>query len=297
MKAGLIIVCAGVVATAAAADARMLDLAKPEDVIRAEIRLNCATDPAKPRIGWMRGRIMARRQGEPDVHLFDVQAVNTRACQIFDDPARGPGYRAVNREILVYIDPATGEILDRWANPWTGETVDVITMYNDPVNMREPKYARDAGGRPTAKWEGQIVGSMAVTLNARNHFRDGPMSGDYQDYVGGKYSVLESSSMIVPVAAWLDTEAPLPVPAVSSWTRISPWLPWMKMAGREGYTVLVSNWFTATSLDEVDEPLRSAIRTRHPEYAVAPPLDDTRPAINSWDAMKKAIDAKRATAK
>jgi hypothetical protein len=138
---------------------------------------------------------------------------------------------------------------------------------------------------------------MAVTQNARNFFRDGPMGGDYQDYVGGKYSVLESSAMIVPVADWLDTEAPVPVRAVSTWTRVSPWLPWMKMAGREGYTVLVSTWTTAAGIEEIDEPLRSAIRTTYPDYALAPPLDDTRPSVNSWDGMKQAIDAKRAAGK
>jgi hypothetical protein len=274
------------------ASARQLDLSKPEDVIAAEIRLGCAPDPSKPRISWMTGKIIGRRQGEPDRHLFDVQGYNARACTTMNDPKRGPGYRSVTREIMFYIDPASGRIIDTWANPYTGETVDVIHMFNDPVNMAEPKHAYGKDGKP-ASWNGRIVNGMAVTQNMNSFFRDGPMSGDYQDYVGGKYAVVEVSTMVLPAAEWLDTERPAPVRGASSWTRVSPWLPWMKMAGREGQTVLSATWFSGGSLDDVPEPARTAIRETYPAFATAPPLDDTRPSVTSWVAAKKAIDAGR----
>jgi hypothetical protein len=44
---------------------------------------------------------------------------------------------------MVSLDPKTNEIVDRWQNPWTGETVEVIHVANDPVNMRQPRYARE----------------------------------------------------------------------------------------------------------------------------------------------------------
>lgn len=281
------------VGMASTASARMLDLTKPDDIIRAEIKLGCAPDPAKPRLSWMTGKIMARRQGEPDKHIFDVQAINTRACQTFEDATRGLGYRAVTREIMFYLDPATGKIIDTWQNPWTGETVDVIHMFNDPVNMAEPKYAIGKDGKPIT-WDGRIANGMAVIQKTNNFFRDGPMSGDYQDYVGGKYSVMEASATVIPVASWLETSKKGFVPVVSAWTRISPWLPWMKMAGREGQAVLSSTWYSAGSFDDVPEPARSETLAKFPAYATAPPFDDARPSVNSWNGMKKAIDEKRA---
>ncbi|MDX2145525.1 MAG: DUF1838 family protein [Rhodospirillaceae bacterium] len=282
--------------SSSAVEARTLDLAKPEDVIAAEIRLNCAPDPAKPAMRWMSGQILGRRQGELDRHLFNVQGLNTAACQTVQDAKRGPGYRSVTREIMFYTDPATGKILDTWANPYTGETVPVIHMFNDPVNMAEPKHAYDKSGKP-ATWDGQIVNGLAHTQRANHFFRDGIMSGDYQDYVGGKYSVLELRSILVPVDAWLDTSKPLPVRGSSVWSRISPWLPWMKMAGREGSTALTSTWFTVKDMSEVPEPLRSEVLNKYPVFATAPPLDDTRPSVNSWVGVKKAIDETRAKAK
>jgi hypothetical protein len=270
------------------AEARTLDLAKPEDIIRAEIRLDCSADPNKPRLRWMSGLIMARRQGEPDQRILDVQALNTSACQVFEDAKRGPGYRSVTREIMFYLDPATGKILDTWKNPLTGETVPVIHMFNDPVNMTKPKFAYDEAGKPVT-WEGRITAGYAHIQRARNFFRDSPMGGDYQDYVGGKYSVLELSSALIPTATWLDTAKPAPVRGMAVWSRIGPWLPWMKMAGREGSTALTSTWFSAASMDEVPEPLRSEVLTKYPVFATAPPLDDTRASVNSWDGVKKAI--------
>lgn len=289
----LILAAVALLSATTASEARQLDLTKPDDIIRAEIKLGCAADPAKPRISWMTGKVVARRQGEEDRHIFNVQALNTRACQTFDDPKRGPGYRAVTREIMFYLDPVTGKILDTWQNPWTGEAVEVIHMFNDPVNMAEPKFAIAADGKPVT-WSGQIANGMAIMQNARSFFRDGPMSGDYQDYVGGKYAVMEISATVVPLAPWLDTAAKGYVPAVSTWTRISPWLPWMKMAGREGQTVLAATWTTAASINDVPEPARSAVLNTYPAYATAPPFDDARPTVTSWNGVKKAIDAKRA---
>jgi len=51
---------------------------------------------------------------------------------------------------LIYLNLQTGEILNRWQNPWTGETVGVIHVANDPVNVRLPRFAREPDGKPIA---------------------------------------------------------------------------------------------------------------------------------------------------
>ncbi len=286
----LIAIAVGMIA---GADARQLDLSKPADMIRAEMRLDCSPDPAKPRLRWMSGQIVSRRQGEPDQRILNVQGLNASACQTFDDPKRGPGYRTVTREIMFYLDPVTGKILDEWKNPLSGETVKVVHMFNDPVNMPKPKFAYAEDGTP-AKWNGQIVGAYAHIQRANNFFRDNPMGGEYQDYVGGKYSVLELRTQLIPIKEWLDTDKPTPSPAMAVWSRIGAWLPWMKMGGREGMTVLTSTWFSTPDMSQVPEPLRSEVLSKYPVFATAPPLDDARPSVSSWDGVKAAIAARRA---
>ena len=76
----------------------------------------------------------SRVQGEADRLLFRVEGMNIRACTSIKDPERGDGFRMVSRELLFYQDPKTGEIMNQWTNPWTGETVEVLHVANDPVN-------------------------------------------------------------------------------------------------------------------------------------------------------------------
>ena len=45
------------------------------------------------------------------------------------------GYRIYSREVLYYLDPVTGEILEEWSNPFLGgRKVEVVHIQNDPVN-------------------------------------------------------------------------------------------------------------------------------------------------------------------
>ena len=41
------------------------------------------------------------------------------------------------------------------------------------------------------------MGDYLVADRTMPFFRDNPMGGDYQDYVGGKYHVMETSAMII----------------------------------------------------------------------------------------------------
>ena len=47
----------------------------------------------------------------------------------------------------MYQDPVSKEILKTWDNPWTGETVNVIQIENDPVNQW-PFHEKGRDGRP-----------------------------------------------------------------------------------------------------------------------------------------------------
>ena len=278
------------------AGAATLDLSKPEDVIAAEIRLGCAPDPKHPRLSVNQGSVYSHRAGEPDRHLFDVLGLTTRACEVMRDPKRGPGYRAVGREIMFFIDLASRDILESWLNPWTAERVEVLHMLNDPTSMAQPRYAFSAEREPEARWTGTIVEGLAVSRRTQPFFRDNPLGGPYQDFIGGKYHVLESSTDVVPVASWLDTSVPSASRGVSSWTRISPWLPWMKMGDREGLIVITSYWTSVGSLDALPEPLRGRVRADFPQFAEAPPFDDRRPFVYSWISYRQQIDARRAAA-
>ena len=135
------------VAAAPARPAGPLDPARPEDALLLNRKMNCSLEDGLPVIHWWKGTMMSRVPGERDRVLFNVQGMNIRQCGSFSDPKRGPGFRSVSREVMLYLDPQTNAVLERWKNPWTGEEVEVIHVANDPVNMRTPTFAYGADGK------------------------------------------------------------------------------------------------------------------------------------------------------
>lgn len=291
------ILIATVSSTALAKD---LDLSDPNDVIRAQIKQSCSLTPGEEAIYWWQGKMYSRRPGEKDRHLFNVQGMNVRACQILEDEKKGLGYRTVSREVMFYLDPQTNEVVNTWVNPWTGEEVQVIQVANDPVNMqlgdgRFPVFAYNEDGTPRARWsafahEGYYLnGGGAARL-----FYDNPLAGEYQEYVGGTYHAMEFGTGASPIADVVDGDAATVSDRVISWARVSKWLPWMKMGDRDGVVIFHTAGLRLDGFESLPDVVKNEIRQNYPAYVKAPPLDDARPNETSWTVTKRAIDERRA---
>lgn len=264
------------------------------DAIRLDAKMTCGTtEQGVTRYGMWEGKLYSRVPAEKDRHLFDVVGINTRQCAQLNDPVRGPGFRSVSREIMVYLDPRTHEIIDRWENPWTGQTIDVIHVANDPVNMRQPSYARDAAGKP-ARTELREYGDVLVSSHEVPLFYTNPLAGDYQAYVGGAYHAMEIFNTFYPRADLLNDKARRIGDPHLAWQRVSSWLPWMQMADRPGLMIFNATGFSTFDSARIPPILRRVLDERYPEYLVPPPIDDARPNETTWTVTKKAIDAQRA---
>jgi hypothetical protein len=276
----------------AAANAGQLDLSNPEDAVKAMRKLQCNLEDGEPAVYWWTGSAYSRVPGEKDRRLFDYHGMNVRACQTLSDEEHGYGYRQVSREIVIYLDPESGEILRTWTNPWTGKKLQVMHIANDPVNSRFPTYARGPRGPfqlpATTFKNGRGWMSIEVPL-----FYSNPLGGEYQDYVGGTYQAIEMFNFFFDEAELLDTEVGGLVGANVSWARISKWLPWMEMGDRVGWMMYNGAGQRIRNWDELPELLKEELRANYPEYAEPPPLDDRRPNETSWTYFKKWVDAKR----
>ncbi len=278
-------------ALSTSAQARMLDPNVPADAVEIAKRVQCGEADGKPAVYHWSGNVYSRVAGEPDKLLFKGEGMNVRQCVSVDDPKRGKGWRMVSREIMLYLDPKTGEVLRNWANPWTGETVEVMQIANDPVNQR-PSFAINADGTPyksNMRREGRWL-FMPVEVPL---FYTNPLSGEYQDYVGGKYHAMEIFDFAFDAAEMLDTKNSTAYPVVS-WVRISDWMPWMKMRGRQGQMVFNAMGNKLKSYDELPKVLKDEIALNYPNYTAPPPADDARPNETTWTVFKKKIDAAKA---
>ena len=278
----------GVVLPATAAD---LDLSDPADAVRAMRKIQCNLEDGDPAVYWWTGRVYSRVPGEKDRLLFTYHGMNIRACKTFEDPERGYGYRMVSREVLIYQDPATGEIVRTWTNPWTGEELEVIHIANDPVNSRAPTFANGPRGPfrlPATFKEGRGWMSFEVPL-----FYTNPLGGEYQEYVGGTYQAIEMFNFYFDEARLLSGDVERLDDTHVGWSRVSKWLPWMRMGDRAGQMMYNGAGKRVAGFEALPDILKDEIRANYPEYVEPPPLDDSRPNETSWTYMKKRIDAAR----
>ncbi|MEZ5498378.1 MAG: DUF1838 family protein [Steroidobacteraceae bacterium] len=271
---------------AVATQAEPLDIYTADGALAAMRKVQCSMVDGEAVTYYWHGETYSRVPGEADRKLFDVIGMNIRACATINDPQRGKGWRLVSRELLIYVDPATGEPLTEWNNPWTGAAVKVVQTANDPVNQ-PPLFPLGRDGKPVS-WRGTVSGdqwwqTLTVPLFYRN-----PLGGDYQKYIGGTYHATEMFNFFGPIAALTDqsvTSAPVQV----GWVRISGWLPWMEMGDRSGLLYFHSAGRKLGSWDELPEAFRSLIERDYPLWKSPPPLDDKRPNETSWTYFRKQV--------
>lgn len=269
--------------------AQQLDPDDPDDALTISRKVGCSTVDGEPITYSWHGRAYSRRQGEQDKMLFHIEGMNVRACTSVSDPEKGDGYKLVSREILLYKNPESGEVLSTWDNPWTGETVDVLHVANDPVNFTSYKIGRD--GKPST-WRGNIQDDRWWTTMTVPLFYPNPLASEYQAEIGGTYHATEMFNFLGDTASLFDagnTTAEVQV----GWVRMSDWLPWMMMEGREGLIYMHTAGRKLDSWDELSDIMKAEIHDNYPDYVGPPPADDPRRNETSWLYYKKVRDGER----
>ncbi len=278
---------------ASPAQARTLDPAVPEDAVEISKRMQCGVSADEPAVYHWSGNIYGRSPGQRDKLLFKGEGMNIRRCVEVEDPERGTGWRIISREIMLMLDPKTGEVVDTWENPYTGETVEVMQIHNDPVNSR-PTFPRGADGTPYRISTLREAGPYVFMPFEVPLFYTNPLTGDYQEYVGGKYHAMEIFDFAALKDELYDSTKPTAYPMIS-WVRISGWAPWMKMGGRPGQMVFnAMGRKLPGGFEELPDVLKDEIRENYPIYEDAPPKDDTRKNETTWTKFKLLTDRARA---
>ncbi|MEP5938413.1 MAG: DUF1838 family protein [Erythrobacter sp.] len=273
--------------------AQTLDPNVPEDALEITKRLQCGVSADEPAVYHWSGNIYGRSPGVRDKLLFKGEGMNIRRCVEVSDPERGTGWRLISREVMLMLDPETGEVIDEWENPYTGETVDVMQIHNDPVNGR-PNFATNRDGSPLRISTLREVGPFVFMPFEVPLFYTNPLAGDYQDNVGNKYHAMEIFDFAALKDELYDASKPTAYPMIS-WVRISPWAPWMEMGGRPGQMVFnAMGRKLPEGFEGLPDVLKDEIRENYPIYEQAPPKDDTRRNETTWTKFKLLTDKARA---
>ena len=94
-------------------------------------RIQADLDSEKESICYTTGQILGVRPGEAVKQLCGFE---TFLCTRLMPAAEDGSIRRLNKEVIFYTDPRTGQMIDEWTNPWTDEKVKVVHVANDPFN-------------------------------------------------------------------------------------------------------------------------------------------------------------------
>jgi hypothetical protein len=282
------LVAAGL-ALAAALPAAALDLTRAEDNLTALAKMRCSLDPADHVVTWWKGTIFAQFQGKAPSAIMGFEGYNI--CRM--EPMEDGSWRFISRELSFYRDLKTGALIDTWDNPFNGKAVDVIHVANDPVNSVFSAKRRD-GSPNILPWEG-AGGDLMMTFNVPLAYPNPLQPKDFPEESSGETYVGSEHFMFFTQRAAIDDPKVKNAPASYGWTRIGPWLPWMKMGTAPGNLLYIAQGHKLGGIEELPADMRERIAAKYPEYAKAPEAW-SQPNETSWTYYRKLKEKEKAAA-
>lgn len=273
--------CAGPVEPPAPAPPRRepADFTDPVQSLRAFIKLTGDLDPTRETPGWFGGTIFGdTRRDRPLKPLIGVEGFGVVRTEEQPDGS----FRVFNRECAFYKDLKTGEFIDEWKNPYTNEMTDVKPIHNMTVNAHLI-VSEKFGTAIEMDFDGKLMevplplgwhtfgDKLFSTFEVHTAFPSALDPETWPRESAGK--VLRIAEIFQRVANLAEAENPDLTSADYSgtWTRVGPWLPWMRQGQAEGSLLFRTFMTKLGSIDELPAGLRKITEERLPEFFVAPP--------------------------
>lgn len=232
------------------------------------------------------GTVYSYVPNEKKRELFRFEGFNIARTVVKEN-----GFELLTREAAFYIDPQTGKILETWKNPFTNQSVPVVQIWNDPVNQ---DLTFEAEYLPYIRkiLPATDLGDVIAYNNDIFPFYESPMPRkDYGEFSqSDTYQSAEFFQFFVSKADLAKKELSS-VPATISWTRISPWMPFMRMGDRVGNLVFVCRGSKlADGYQGLPKQIRDYVEANKPEFNSAP-TEFLTPNETSWTFFKKLVDS------
>jgi hypothetical protein len=280
---------AGLAATGAAAKIRTtdlesikgpaIDLTTPNGNMEALARLMGNTDMKSTKYGWAQGLVQGVQPGEA---VRDICGFTMLSCARLLPHESGTGYRKVLREIGLYTDLASGEIIEEMVNPWLNEKVKIVPITNDPFNQQitpyqsaPPSYGGLNKTAPPPPKPLQLNWTRrGSTLNLFSHINlfypsSLPPAKWPRENANPFNQVTETFIYQIP---WADMQnkKKTSVEYTGSWTRTTPWLPWLLMGPTPGHAQYATFMGAYDDINRVDRKTLDYVQKNYPLYMTAP---------------------------
>jgi hypothetical protein len=230
--------------------------------------------------GRCSGIVTGVRPGEAVRPMFGFEVFSTiRVLRQADG-----SYQRMTKETIFYTDPKTGDILDSWKNPYTGEQVRVVDVANDPYNWIIASTVQPPA-MPGIVTTGQAVpGGKPYLLHWMNFGPDIVVLTEdghayYKNLLDPQHWPRESAGPMVQSSelfryfirrADLEDPAKTHLPHEGSWVRVQPWLPWMLMGQTPGHVMYDGVFSSSLELDNCAPQVLARIKAKYPQFLTAP---------------------------
>ena len=257
-----------------------VNLADPAQSLRTLITLTGNLDPTNEPPGWFGGTIFSdTRRDRPLMPLIGVEGFGVVRTEEQPDGS----FRVFNRECAFYKDLKTGEFIDTWINPYTKEVCDVKPIHNLTVNAHLIVSKKFAGTAIEMDFDGTLMevplrlgwenfgDKLFSTFEVHTAFPSELTPEKWPRESAGK--VLRIAEIFQRVASLADVENPDTTSADYSgtWTRLGPWLPWMRQGQADGSLLFRTFMTKLEGIDQLPAGLRKITEERLPEFFQAPP--------------------------
>lgn len=264
-----------------------LILSNPDDYLESFLKTR-ADLTGQEVVYWWKGYIYSFVPNQKDKAIMQFEGFNISRLEQTEN-----GYLLLTKEAAFYEDLQTGKILNTWDNPFTEKTVEVVHIWNNPVNQAF-EFPEEYKPYINKIFPSTDLGdNMSFNLNI---FLDYPSPLTIQEFPlnsqNDTYEAAEMFQFFVNKDELLNKENKS-VNANLNWTRISPWMPFMEMGNTPGNLVFscvgkkLNNGY-----QDLPVHIKQYVEKNKPEFSSAPD-EYSEPNETSWTFFKKLHNNKQ----
>ena len=265
-----------------AADTATHDFSDPARLLEAFVKVEGDTSGAQ-HYAYSYTNVYTLFENRVDRHLIDRELLTVRRYQ----PIEG-GWMRLHREVALYRDPLTKQLLTEFYNPYLERTVPIIDIHRD---FHRPYLVQNVGqslriGVTQADDDLFFYRRFFVSRRAELQPSEYPLHGSDE-----RYELSENHSYIAKARDFLRDDM-TSVPSRGATTSISNWLPWMEMGTVPGKLIHQIRFGKIQTLDELpNKDFLETVARRYPDHLTATTTyreEDTRNTGTGW--YKEQID-------
>jgi hypothetical protein len=256
-----------------------IDLTTGRGNMIARARIDGNLDESKIKYGTGTGVVSGVRPGEAVRELFGFEIFSAARLRRQSEDA----FQLLHREVVYYTDLKSGEIINDFHNPYLDEWVKVVDIVNDPWDEKIEAYYPDPpsyGGlikppsgpkRPyILNWK-SAPGGVLSAMQQIDLYYPATLKPDRwpRESAGPMNQVTEIYTFFVN-AADMQNPAKTSLVCNGTWSRVTPWLPWMLMGQAPGHILYSA---TTASFDDLNLAKRNVVdyTLKHYPQMMTPP--------------------------